>query len=59
MESYDHYRSAYDRDGFALVSSFLPPDEFEVLADNVVRYIREVAPTLPEEAALSDSPSTG
>ena len=52
MERYDHHRSAYDRDGFALVSSFLPPDEFEVLADNIARYIRDVAPTLPEGAAF-------
>ncbi len=52
MESYEHHRSAYDRDGFVQITSFLPPEEFEVLADNVARYVRDVAPTLPEGASF-------
>ena len=52
MESFEHHKSAYDRDGFVQITSFLPPDEFEVLADNVARYIRDVAPTVPEAAAF-------
>jgi len=52
MESYEHHKSAYDSDGFVQVNSFLPPSEFEMLADNVARYIRDVVPTLPENAAF-------
>ena len=48
MESYEHYKSAYDRDGFVQITGFLPPEEFEVLAENVARYVRDVAPALPE-----------
>lgn len=52
MESYEHYRNAYDRDGFVQIRSFLPPVEFEVLAENVARYVRDVAPKLVEGDAF-------
>ena len=52
MESYEHYRNAYDRDGFVQIRGFLPPGEFEVLAENVARYVRDVAPKLEEGDAF-------
>ena len=52
MDDDTRYKDAYDRDGFVLVRDFLPQDEFEILAENIDRYIRDVAPTLPDSAAF-------
>ena len=52
MESYEHHKSAYDRDGFVKITGFLPQDEYEELAENVARYIAEVVPTVDEQAAF-------
>jgi phytanoyl-CoA hydroxylase len=41
-----------DRDGFVVIAHFLPADELRMLEENVARYIREVAPTLPETDAF-------
>lgn len=61
MESFDHHKSAFERDGFVQITSFLPPEEFEVLAENVARYVRDVAPTITDNDALyqdQDRPET-
>ena len=52
MESYAEYKEAFDRDGYVLIKQFLPPEEFEVLAANIARYIREVVPGLDEKLAF-------
>ncbi|NKB66780.1 MAG: phytanoyl-CoA dioxygenase family protein [Candidatus Latescibacteria bacterium] len=52
MTDYTTYKAAYDRDGFALVRGFLPPDELGTLTDHVARYIRDIVPTLPDQAAF-------
>ena len=52
MESYEHYKGAYDRDGFVKISGFLPEEEFAMLAENVARYIRDVVPGLEEVDAF-------
>ena len=52
MSDYTSYKADYDRDGFVLVRSFLPPDELKALTAQVNRYVREVVPTLPDQAAL-------
>ena len=52
MEDYTQYKEAYGRDGFVLVRSFLPQDEFGNLVDNVDRYIRDVVPTIPDSGAF-------
>ncbi len=61
MPGYTSYKAAYDRDGFVLVRNFLPPDELANLTAQVVRYIREVVPTLPDQSAFyqdKDRPET-
>ena len=52
MSDYTSYKADYDRDGFVLVRSFLPADELKALTAQVNRYIREVVPTLPDQAAF-------
>ena len=52
MEQYGEYKAAYDRDGYVLVKQFLPPEEFDVLAANVARYIRDVVRGLGEKPAF-------
>ena len=61
MPDYTSYKAAYDRDGFVLVRNFLPSDELEDLTAQVNRYIRNVVPTLPDQAAFyqdKDRPET-
>jgi phytanoyl-CoA hydroxylase len=41
-----------DRNGFAIVRSFLPADELGELSRNLDRYIRDVVPTLPDGEAF-------
>jgi phytanoyl-CoA hydroxylase len=45
-------KPGYDRDGFAVVRDFLPPDALTAVASQLDRYIREVVPTLPPSAAF-------
>ena len=47
-------KTSFDRDGFALVRGFLPPDELGELRENLDRYIREVVPRLPDADAFFD-----
>ncbi|MXY80582.1 MAG: phytanoyl-CoA dioxygenase family protein, partial [Gemmatimonadetes bacterium] len=61
MSDYTVYKADYDRDGFVLVRNFLPPDELKDLTAQVDRYVREVVPTLPDQAAFyqdKDRPET-
>src|SRR3954471_22237716 len=53
--AYEHYKDAFDRDGFVTVRPFLPPAELAVLRDNLDRYIREVVPTLEDSHAFYDT----
>ena len=52
MEDYTQYKESYDRDGFVLVRNFLSPDEYEPLFAVLDRFIREVVPSIPDEAAF-------
>ena len=52
MENYTQYKESYDRDGFVLVRNFLSPDEYEPLISVLERFIREVVPSIPDEAAF-------
>lgn len=47
-------KAAFDRDGFVVVRSFLPPDELAGLRQNLDRYIRDVVPRLPDADAFFD-----
>ncbi len=49
---YDEYKKTFDRDGFVVLRQFLPPDELQLLVDNLDRYFREVVPNLPDEDAF-------
>ncbi len=45
-------KQAFDHDGFVVVRRFLNDDEFQELNEQLERYIRDVVPTLPPEAAF-------
>lgn len=45
-------KAAFDRDGFVIVRSFLPPDDLAALRAQLERYITEVVPTLPDADAF-------
>lgn len=50
-------RADFERDGFVVIRDFLPSDEFQRLASNVERYIRDVVPTLGDRDAFYDDRS--
>ena len=52
MDDYTQYKESYDRDGFVVVRNFLSPDEYEPLFAVLDRFIREVVPSIPDEAAF-------
>ena len=45
-------RQDYDRDGFVIVRDFLQGNDLCELASNQDRYIRDIVPTLPDNAAF-------
>lgn len=47
-------REQYDRDGFVIIRELFTPAELQNLLAQIDRYIREVVPTLPQEAAFFD-----
>jgi phytanoyl-CoA hydroxylase len=47
-------RERFDEDGFVIVRGLYPAEEFRELRAQVDRYIREVVPTLPKDAAFFD-----
>ncbi|MEO6874353.1 MAG: phytanoyl-CoA dioxygenase family protein [Opitutaceae bacterium] len=51
---FDTLRERYDADGFVVVRGLFAPADFADLQSNLARYVREVVPTLPKEAAFFD-----
>lgn len=54
MLSYDALRDQFDNDGFVIIRGLYSPDEVGELNNQVDRYVREVIPTLPQDAAFFD-----
>lgn len=54
MLNQDQLRKSYDADGFVIIRGLYSSAEVEELNAQVERYIREVVPTLPKEAAFYD-----
>lgn len=50
----DALRERYDDDGFVIVRGLFTPEGFRELQAQLDRYIREVVPTLPKDAAFFD-----
>jgi phytanoyl-CoA hydroxylase len=50
----DELRGRYDADGFVIIRQLFPVEEIEELNRQIDRYIREVVPTLPKDAAFFD-----
>ena len=50
--NYAEYKPRYDEDGFVVVRGFLPSSELQELNREVDRFIRDVAPHLPEDQAF-------
>ena len=44
--------SAFDRDGYLTVRRFLPDHDFQVVRENVDRFIRDVVPSMPDTDAF-------
>ncbi|MBS0661656.1 MAG: phytanoyl-CoA dioxygenase family protein [Verrucomicrobia bacterium] len=51
---HDALRERYEADGFVVVRGLFPAAEFQELQDQLARYVREVVPTLPKDAAFFD-----
>jgi phytanoyl-CoA hydroxylase len=51
---FDALRERYDEDGFVIVRGLFSPAAFRELHAQLDRYIREVVPTLPKDAAFFD-----
>jgi phytanoyl-CoA hydroxylase len=47
-------KTEFDRDGFAVIRDFLPGDEFNVLNENIERFVRDVVPGLSSAFAFYD-----
>lgn len=54
MLNQDELRNSYDADGFVIIRSLYSSAEVDELNAQVERYIREVVPTLPKDAAFYD-----
>ena len=52
--NHDALRERFDADGFVIVRGLYDPAEFKELQRQLDRYVREVVPTLPKEAAFFD-----
>ncbi|HEY4309177.1 MAG TPA: phytanoyl-CoA dioxygenase family protein [Pirellulales bacterium] len=55
------FKAEFDRNGFVVIPSLLPPNDFAELRQNLDRYIREVVPGLPDVDAFyerRDQPDT-
>lgn len=50
-------RTAYEQDGFVVLRSFLPAEQFAELTENLDRYIHQVVPTLSDGDAFYDDPA--
>jgi phytanoyl-CoA hydroxylase len=51
---FDALRERYDEDGFVVVRGLFTSSEFGELQENLARYIHDVVPTLPKDAAFFD-----
>ncbi|MFO0919907.1 MAG: phytanoyl-CoA dioxygenase family protein [Planctomycetaceae bacterium] len=54
MLNQDELRKSYDADGFVVIRALYSSAEVDELNAQVERYIREVVPTLPKDAAFYD-----
>lgn len=54
MESVDTLCETFDRDGFVIIRGLFSAEEVRELNNQVARYVREVVPTLPKDAAFFD-----
>lgn len=54
MESFDRLKSGFDDDGFVIVRGLFDAEELAELRGQLDRYIREVVPTMPRDAAFFD-----
>ncbi len=54
METLDQLRERFDADGYVIVRQLFNATELSELQQQIARYIREVVPTLPKEAAFFD-----
>jgi phytanoyl-CoA hydroxylase len=54
MERFDHLREQFDADGFVIVRDLLNPAELAELKSQIDRYIEEVVPIQPKDAAFFD-----
>ena len=50
----DALRERYEADGFVVVRGLYPESEFKELQTQLARYVRDVVPTLPKDAAFYD-----
>jgi len=53
-KDFEPLRESFDADGYVIVRDLYDPAEFRELQAQLERYIREVVPTLPKEAAFFD-----
>ncbi|MEX0643073.1 MAG: phytanoyl-CoA dioxygenase family protein [Pirellulales bacterium] len=53
-ETYDEIRKCFDDDGFVIIRGLYSADEVKQLSAEVDRYVQEVVPTLPQDAAYYD-----
>ena len=51
---FDALRARYDADGFVVVRGLFPAAEFQDLQAQLTRYVRDVVPKLPKDAAFFD-----
>jgi hypothetical protein len=45
-------REVFRKDGFVRIDGFLSPGEANEIESHLIRFIREVVPTLPKNAAM-------
>ncbi|MDB6167598.1 MAG: hypothetical protein JWM88_462 [Verrucomicrobia bacterium] len=53
-QDFDALRERYDADGFVVVRGLFSPSDFAELQSQLGRYVRDVVPTLPKDAAFFD-----
>ncbi|MDZ4818757.1 MAG: phytanoyl-CoA dioxygenase family protein [Planctomycetota bacterium] len=54
MESYDVLRDKFDADGFVIIRGLFSAREIDELKAQVDRYVKEIIPALPQDAAFFD-----
>jgi hypothetical protein len=52
MPAFDELRARYDADGYVIIRDLFSAAEIDELNAQSERYIREVVPTLPQDAAF-------